>query len=613
MRKFNIIIFSLVFIMLFLNINQSLALDDSSEIRFSNISLGKYKYVVDEENETTPKFEDVKKDLLNQLYKDHNEIYVGNSKKADDIKTEMIVSSKIIFPPEEVGMYNQQKDYENEQKKQNKDYNANEQEIYYINVITDENILIQPINELTLPEIRDLYKCNYIDGNGDLNVGELLQNNYIWKVYFKVKCGLRYIGDEYVLDVTATDIATDPTKLTINSEDFSEPDHEEDSGIVENANKLNEMYNDFKQDALATLEKWFWNVLRTLCDWIQGLLDGLKNNEDGFSLTEDFKIMYSFSSLNSEEGISSEFRNNYTKVAEENTKKDVETTTDTSNETDTSNKTDTWQKQITINNKHEKFTKDKTNIPVITVEPYNIARGAISFFDINFLAPNKEKHGNLWNKLRDLATGFMRITLYFSIIALLTILIIYGIRIVYNSSDSFNIQEKPQELVNLKEGIKRYAISLSLIIGIIVFMALCIYLCDWAVEILKIGNPDDLESDEFPIRVTVENVYSFSTNPIGYYRFMALSDDVADARMYSFIYVISVLINCCLVVIMIVRIFQVYILGIIGPVIIAMYTIKIGNSSQVRLQTWAMKFFMYSSVQVIIAIFYKLLEQVAIK
>ena len=596
MHKYNnIIIFSLVFIILFFNINQSLALDRSSGSQFSNVSFGEYKFKV-EENE---KFEDIRSNLLNQLYKDHYEIYVKNLQKAEDLKTEMIVSSVIMFPSAQLT--------------QGVDF----QRTYSIEIGTDDGRLIKAINDLSLTEIRDIYKCSFIDENASLNINNLSNNNFMWKAYFKVECGLKYVEDNYILDVTATDIAEDPSKLTINSEDFSEPEHEEKTDIIDSAKTLDKMFNDFLQDAFVTLEKWFWSVLRTLCDWIQGFLNTLKNKEDGFD-AEDLKIMYSFSSLNSEEGTSNKFRNNYTKVEEVKSTDGTENTDNTT--TNTLNDEKSWQKQIIVDNKHEKFTKEKTNIPVITVEPYNMAKGTIKFFDINFLSPNEEDHGKAWNYLRNLATNFMHLTLYLSIVALLTILIIYGIRIVYSTSSlkmeidkNFSTQETPEKVVNYKEGMKRYAISLALLVGVIVFMALCIFLSDWAIETLKIGNPDDLESDELPIRVTVEGVYSFSTNPIGYYRLMSVSDDISDQRMYSFIYVVLVIINILLVFFMIVRVVRIYILGIAGPIIIAMYTTNIGEDASMYLQSWAVKFFIYSSIQVIIAIFYKFLEHVLIK
>ena len=92
------------------------------------------------------------------------------------------------------------------------------------------------------------------------------------------------------------------------------------------------------------------------------------------------------------------------------------------------------------------------------------------------------------------------------------------------------------------------------------------------------------ESYELPIRVNVEDVYSFSTTITGYVRYLSLTIDVSEwmqKSVYTILYIILAIVNLVFVILMLARTFLVLFLAILGPVIAALNVFRNRNISEI--------------------------------
>lgn len=259
---------------------------------------------------------------------------------------------------------------------------------------------------------------------------------------------------------------------------------------------------------------------------------------------------------------------------------------------------------------------EKTPIPIIPVDFYTMAVGKISAFDINFLTGqnNAELHseGSAWIIIRNLAASIIHITIYIGAAFLLITLIIHGINII--KGIYIKTEETPIEKKKKHDGIKKFATSLLLLIGSIIIMSLCIFVSDMVFEDIK-----TTETSEFPIRIVLkdsDNIYSFSTNATGYVRYMSEISNVSligDKLMYSIVYIFLVWINCIGVICMFVRFVALIILSIMGPIIAVGYAIDKKDVFNMTYQQWTLLYIGWSSIQLILAIAYRIILEVAFK
>ena len=259
------------------------------------------------------------------------------------------------------------------------------------------------------------------------------------------------------------------------------------------------------------------------------------------------------------------------------------------------------QKYIYIDGYEKGFTRD-TEIPVIPMDTYNLAIGDIIFADINFFTLDENNEENwLWN----IVVTIMHITFYVGAAVLLTILIWHAINVVKSSLDN------PEAKKEHRKGVKRFFISLLMLVGSIVIMALCIFASDMFMGDLKSNTR------ELPIRVNVtfsdtsnseteQAGYSFSTNITGYLRYMAQIQDIdkyAEKTLYTFAYMVMVLLNCIAGAFMtIVRPLVIMLLSILGPIIAVLHALEIENKKMLSYQEWVKLYLIISSVQIFLAI-----------
>lgn len=234
----------------------------------------------------------------------------------------------------------------------------------------------------------------------------------------------------------------------------------------------------------------------------------------------------------------------------------------------------------------------------------------MDFLDINFLSGNKSKKANgkglrhsqssIWNNFSDFAGAIIRISIYIASAILLMSLIWYGINIVRHTLDN------PRGRADAIAGLARLRNALGILIGTILFMAVCIFGSKAFCDAIK-----SEDSYELPIRVNVEDTYSFSTTPTGYIRYMSLTTDLEEPLqkfIYTFIYIILAIVNLLAILLMIARMFILWGLSIIGPIIAVFYVF--GRQGPMSFRTWIRLYAIFSMIQVAITIIYTVILNV---
>jgi hypothetical protein len=375
--------------------------------------------------------------------------------------------------------------------------------------------------------------------------------------------------------------------------------------VADNADKMDKLVDWFKDFAAHPVGKiiqsvmdWFTDVIGDSMQYLANLVQRIPDN------TYTGKdVMYSYKTLQVDgeyDGTGGDGLGNldkYTKVGEYKKGEAVFKSIDIEKDKN--------------ENDEDDFTEEN-EIPVMIGDLYNIAVGHIDFIDVNFLTGNTTKNADgtglrheedsIWTNFRNFAAAIIRMSIYLASAILVMTLIWYGIGIVRHTFDN------PRARLDGKEGINRLKNSLLILIGTILFMSLCIF---GSQSLYNSISKED--SYELPIRVNVEDTYSFSTTPTGYVRYMASTVDLEEGLQklaFSMAYIVLAAINLLAIVFMILRMFVLWILSIIGPIISVFYAF--GKQSPLSLQTWGGLYLSFSFIQVVITIVYIVILNVLI-
>lgn len=366
-------------------------------------------------------------------------------------------------------------------------------------------------------------------------------------------------------------------------------DEDADATVADDRKKIETMAKVVEDWAVDFMKNPWGKIVSTLMDFFGMIGDGIQWLANSIQLKDGTKVLYTYTYLSGDKSGAKE-RNLYTNVGKYEKGAKVVTGIDV--------------EQDGNNDGSKDFTK-KTRIPLMVGDLYNVAVGHIDFLDADFLTGStatkpdgtlKHKNGSAWIKLRDFAATIIHICIYVASAILIITLIWFGIKIVRTSLDN------PRARAEYKEGLERFERSLLMLIGSVVIMALCIF----GTKAFYSSIEDD--NYELPIRVNVENTYSFSTTAAGYVRYMSLTDDVNEwlqKVVCTMTYLLLALINLIAVVIMMARVFVLWILSMAGPIIAAMNVFRRENT--MGFGTWAEMYVTVSLIQVVIAFIYKLI------
>ena len=382
-------------------------------------------------------------------------------------------------------------------------------------------------------------------------------------------------------------------------------DTEQDNIVADNADKMDKLVDWFKDFAAHPVGKiiqavmdWFTEVIGDSMQYLANLVQRIPDKTyKGRDVLYSYKILETDSEYDGTGGDGLGNLDKYTKVGEYKKGEAVFKSIDI--------------KKDKNENDEDDFTEEN-EIPVMIGDLYNIAVGHIDFIDVNFLTGNTTKNADgtglrheedsIWTNFRNFAAAIIRMSIYLASAILVMTLIWYGIGIIRHTFDN------PRARLDGKEGINRLKNSLLILIGTILFMSLCIF---GSQSLYNSISKED--SYELPIRVNVEDIYSFSTTPTGYVRYMASTVDLEEGLQklaFSMAYIALAAINLLAIVFMILRMFVLWILSIIGPIISVFYAF--GKQSPLSLQTWGGLYLSFSFIQVVITIVYIVILNVLI-
>ena len=270
------------------------------------------------------------------------------------------------------------------------------------------------------------------------------------------------------------------------------------------------------------------------------------------------------------------------------------------------------QKIYNINAEEEGF-KDVTKIPVIPVDFYTMAQGQVEIFDINFLTGqnNTELHpeSSPWRTIRNFITGTLHIIIYLASAVLIISLIIHGIAVV---KKSLTPDQRKKHIM----GIHQFILSTVMLVSTVLIMAIGIFFNDYLLKSVDIYNQEEL-----PIRINYgkgnedgkDNEYSFSTNILGYYRFMAQINKpkFSDVKaFYVLCYAVLVLVNLVIVVGMFIRIIIIAFLSILGPIIALANAFNKDKVLGLTFQRWIIYYLIVISIQLVLAVICRMLMNI---
>ena len=340
--------------------------------------------------------------------------------------------------------------------------------------------------------------------------------------------------------------------------------------------------SDIKKDFLGMCATYFARGICKLMDCIQWIANSIQFDEAN-------NVLYSFEDLQKDET-----KNKYTNVSEGEEGKSIVTKSIRNN----------------ANNDDElDFDKD-VKIPVMVGDLYNIAVDHIDFFDFNFLTGQntknsdgilRHKSNSAWLVIRNIVTTLIRIVIYLASAILIISLIIFGIRTTKGSIDN------PKKSAENKKALETLSKSLMMLIGSIIIMAVCIFATQ---ELYK--NIVNEGSYELPVRVRVQDTYSFSPTYGGYLRYLASNKDVSSnsgrTLLCAFIYFFITLLNLAFVILMLARTFVMWGLSIWGP-FLAIQNV-FGRNVTSGFGRWVRNYFVVAFSQMILIVINELILKV---
>lgn len=250
--------------------------------------------------------------------------------------------------------------------------------------------------------------------------------------------------------------------------------------------------------------------------------------------------------------------------------------------------------------------RKSTKIPVIIGDFYNIAVGHIDCLSINFLTGNQgisENAGvfvSIWLTMRNFVVLVIRAIIYLASGILVIFLVWNGVEIVAHSVDN------PQRRAQGKKNLVKFVKALGILIGMIVMMGLFIFASQ-----SMFNSADRVDSYELPIRVNVEDTYSFSTTITGYVRYLAASEDIDNFLQIAgctLLYIILTLGNVIFIIFMVIRMIIIWLLSIYGSILSVQYAF--GKSDTSSFMKWAVAYGCISMISVVYRLIYILILNV---
>ena len=297
-----------------------------------------------------------------------------------------------------------------------------------------------------------------------------------------------------------------------------------------NGQKINQ--TDFLSDILA-------RIISLIGDGFQIILDFIGTEPDEFSWEQAMRVKFSMDEISGMPNLNNQIQLNH----EDESLSDqiLARSLIDSTVTDSSG------------NSEEIYNTD-VKIPVIPVELYSsIVRSKI--LKIDFFELKGRNTNGIMGAINRLIQIINKAVIAFAAAGIMTMLIYRSIMLIAS-----NMGYKPKNAAKAKNLMNQFVNAVVWLIGIILFMMLCHTLYNTIFDRIVGENPS-----YFPIRLDVNNVYTFNTNFIGYLRYQALSVQLKGKIFRSLIYVFGVLINVYWFIYMVKRVLILALLTALAP------------------------------------------------
>lgn len=200
------------------------------------------------------------------------------------------------------------------------------------------------------------------------------------------------------------------------------------------------------------------------------------------------------------------------------------------------------------------FTTD-TPIPVMPIDIYTASSNKVDLFSIDFFDLSNENTDKWWNFFSGIVSTVSHMVLYVSAGLLLTMLIWRSVLFVKSS-----LGDDPGGAKESRRIIDNWVKAIILMSAIYLIATLMIHLYDRILTIILNGNESN-----YLIRMNIENVYSFNTNYIGYFKYMSMQSNGWGSLAYSGLYFLQSLVSGVWYLCMFIRMHLVGLLIIIAP------------------------------------------------
>lgn len=240
--------------------------------------------------------------------------------------------------------------------------------------------------------------------------------------------------------------------------------------------------------------------------------------------------------------------------------------------------------------------KDEVNIPIIKYSPEEIFSGKVPALDINFLSPEHPSDDRSpAAKLQDTIASWYKALRTIAIVGLLTVIVYLGIRMLITSLAA--------DKAKYKKMIMDWVVAMCLLFVMHYIMAFVLTATQTLIGILGGQTTGSLN-----ISVTGSSSYSFSTNLIGYTRFMMQHVDLNEKVAFTVLYIMQLIFSVRFTWTYLKRVVNMAFLTVIAPFVTLTYPIdKVSDGKAQAFNIWLREYLFNCLMQPLHLLLYMLL------
>ncbi len=246
---------------------------------------------------------------------------------------------------------------------------------------------------------------------------------------------------------------------------------------------------------------------------------------------------------------------------------------------------------------------DKVNIPVIKYSPEEIFSNKVPALNANFINPestgiSSSEDRNIAAQLQPTISSWYSGLRIISVVALLSVLIYLGIRILLTSVAA--------DKAKYKKMLFDWLVAMILVFILHYIMAFIMTMTNYAIDML--GGGDDIAGSIHVVVTGGDQDYEFSTNLIGYVRFMIQHNDFMEKVAYLALYIMLLVFTFKFTWTYLKRVVSLAFLTVLAPFVAFTYPIdKVSDGSAQAFNMWLKEYTFNALIQPLHLLIYKIL------